>query len=161
MRAERSNRLRRAWLAAAGLMVLVMATPARAQERPYQEVPGTGASVGPRIAPGMPVTVAGITGYDGGGRRDPFIPLFGEATSGTSGPRFELLKLTGIFRGSRANSLVVLEDPSHRGHFVRLGQEIGSARLVEILPQGAVFEVRDYGASRRVILRLERSQERP
>ncbi|MFN2420873.1 MAG: hypothetical protein ABR527_05785 [Gemmatimonadota bacterium] len=145
-----------------------MSTPAGAQERPYQEapdiyqeVPDIGASVGPRIAPGMPVTVAGITGYDGGGRRDPFIPLFGDATGGTSGPRFELLKLTGIFRGSSANSLVVLEDPSHRGHFVRLGQEIGSARLVEILPQGAVFEVRDYGASRRMVLRLERSQERP
>jgi hypothetical protein len=137
-----------------GLILVALSYASRASA---QELPGTDES----IVPGMPITVAGITGYDAAGRRDPFLPLFGQATGGTSGPRFELLKLTGIFRGSGANSLIVLEDPSHRGHFVRLGQEIGAGRLVEILPQGAVFEVRDYGASRRVVLRLERSPERP
>ena len=69
------------------------------------------------------------------------------------------LLLTGIFLGSGANSLAVLEDLTHRGYFVRLGQQIGNARLVEILPQAAVFEVSEYGASRRVVLRLERTEE--
>ena len=141
--------LRRAGLLAVG--AILIASPASGQRQPSDSVE----VVIPAPAPSM----GGIARYEGGGRRDPFTPLFVEGEGGLTGPRFEQLKLTGIFRGGGANSLVVLEDPTHRGYFVRLGQTIATARLVEILPQAAVFEVREHDASRRVVLRLERAEE--
>jgi hypothetical protein len=150
------ERLRAAGLLSAALILLVPvllvpATTLRAQDEP------TSPQV--VIPPGTVTSVTSVAHYDGGGRRDPFVPLYGDAVGGASGPRFETMELTGIFLGSGANSLVVLEDPTHRGYFVRLGQQIGSARLVEIMPQAAVFEVREYGASRRIVLQLESTQE--
>ena len=142
------ERLRAAGLLSAAILLLAPADALRAQEEavePQVVVPGT--------------TVRSFAQYDPGDRRDPFVPTFDRATNGDTGPRFETLKLTGIFLGSGTNSLAVLEDPTHRGYFVRLGQQIGTARLVEILPQAAVFEVREYGASRRIVLRLERTEE--
>jgi len=98
--------------------------------------------------------------YDGGARRDPFDPLTIES-GGDSAPRFEVLRLTGVFLGAPGNSLVVLEDPTRRGHFLRLGEEIAGARLIQILPEAAVFEVEEYGTVRREVLRLERNEEKP
>ena len=97
---------------------------------------------------------------DGEGRRDPFDPLTLES-SPEAGPRFEVLRLTGVFLGSPGNSLIVLEDPTRRGHFLRVGESIGEARLVQIQPQSAVFDVEEYGTVRREVLRLERSEEKP
>jgi hypothetical protein len=98
--------------------------------------------------------------YDGGGRRDPFDPLTIAGAIDT-GPRFETLRLTGVFLGAPGNSLVVLEDPTRRGHFLRVGERLGEARLIQILPDGAVFQVEEYGTARREVLRLERSEENP
>lgn len=108
------------------------------------------------------VPVAGLQPaiYDDGGRRDPFQPLT-IAGSVDSGPRFETLRLTGVFLGAPGNSLVVLEDPSRLGHFMRVGESIAGARLIQIMPDAAVFEVEEYGTARREVLRLERSEERP
>lgn len=150
------DRLRAAGLLSAAIILivpalLVSATTLRAQDEP------TSPQV--VIPPGTLTSVTSVAHYDGGGRRDPFAPLYGDAVPGGSGPRFETLEITGIFLGSGTNSLVVLEDPTHRGYFVRLGQQIGNARLVEIMPKAAVFEVREYGASRRIVLQLERTQE--
>lgn len=102
----------------------------------------------------------GSASYDLIEPRDPFLPLTGEEAPGT-GPRFEQLTLTGIFEGAPGRSLVVLEDPSQRGWFVRVGEEIADARLIEIRSDAAVFDVREYGAVRREILRLERIEESP
>lgn len=102
----------------------------------------------------------GSATYEALGRRDPFLPLTGTEAP-ESGPRFEQLHLTGIFEGAPGRSLVVLEDPAHRGYFVRQGESIGSAILLEIRESEAVFEVREYGAARREILRLERTEESP
>lgn len=143
------DRLRRAGLLA--LAAILLASPLAAQEESSDRIQ--------IVVPRPDRALAGIARYDAGGRRDPFMPLFSEASGGGSAPRLEMLRLTGVFEGSGSNGLVVLEDPSHRGHFVRLGEQIGNARLVEILPLAAVFEVRDYGASRRVVLRLERTGE--
>jgi len=142
------ERLRAAGLLSAALLLLAPAEAVRAQEEPAPQV----------VIPGP--TVRSYAQYEPGGRRDPFEPMFSErAADEDAGPRFDSLTLTGIFLGSGANSLAVLEDLTHRGYFVRLGQQIGNARLVEILPQAAVFEVSEYGASRRVVLRLERTEE--
>ena len=94
--------------------------------------------------------------YHDHGRRDPFVPLTSGADPG-EGPRFETLRLTGIFLGSPGNSLVVLEDPMRRGHFARVGEKIGNARLLAIHSESADFEVDDYGSVRRESLRLERA----
>lgn len=94
------------------------------------------------------------------GGRDPFVPLTDEGAAGEDAPRFQELTLTGLFVGAPGNSLVVLEDEKRRGHFLRLGQTIGEATLIEVLRDAAVFEVREYGAVRREILRLERRDRR-
>jgi hypothetical protein len=108
----------------------------------------------------VPTTTLQPAFYDGEARRDPFDPLTlaGELDSG---PRFESLRLTGVFLGSPGNSLVVLEDPTRRGHFLRVGERLGEARLVQILPESAVFNVEEYGTARREVLRLERNEENP
>ncbi|MGH2690556.1 MAG: hypothetical protein ACRDKW_17365, partial [Actinomycetota bacterium] len=93
--------------------------------------------------------------YVSDGRRDPFLPLTGIHSGKEDGaPRLEQLELTGVFRGGPGNSLAVLEDHARRGHFVRVGETLGNARLLEILSDAAVFEVDDYGIVRRDTLRL-------
>ena len=108
----------------------------------------------------VPSSVLEPAFYDGDARRDPFDPLTlaGELESG---PRFETLRLTGVFLGTPGNSLIVLEDPTRRGHFLRVGERIGDSRLVQILPESAVFDVEEYGTARREVLRLERNEENP
>jgi hypothetical protein len=94
--------------------------------------------------------------------RDPFVPLIGDA-EGEEGrpPRLDQLVLTGIFQGTPGNSLVVLEDPARRGHFLRAGESLGHARLLAILPDAAIFEVDDYGSVRQDTLRLEPDRADP
>lgn len=112
------------------------------------------------IAPAPSLVTFGVASYDAAGQRDPFVPL--TAASATQiGPQFSRMRLTGVFVGAGGNSLAVLEDPAKRGHFVRVGQQVGNARLIEIRPDAAVFEIREYGAVRREVLRLERSVETP
>lgn len=108
----------------------------------------------------VPFTALEPAIYDGGGRRDPFDPLTLDGGA-DAGPRFETLRLTGVFMGAPGNSLIVLEDPHRIGHFLRVGERIGDARLVQILPQGAVFQVEEYGLVRQETLRLERDEENP
>lgn len=116
--------------------------------------------VGDSVTAFVPGSTLAPAIYDGEARRDPFDPLTLESSPET-GPRFEALRLTGVFLGSAGNSLVVLEDPTRRGHFLRVGERIGEARLVQIQPQSAVFDVEEYGTVRREVLRLERSEEKP
>lgn len=133
------------------LVMLMCAVPVAAQSGAEPEEKS--------IAPAE-VTLATIetaTYYDGA-RRDPFVPLTSGADPG-DGPRFEQLRLTGVFLGSPGNSLVVLEDPMKRGHFVRAGEKIGNARLLAIHSEAADFEVEEYGAVRRHTLRLRRDDE--
>jgi hypothetical protein len=108
----------------------------------------------------VPFTALEPAIYDAGARRDPFAPLT-VADDIDTGPRFETLRLTGVFLGAPGNSLVVLEDPTRRGHFLRVGERLGQARLIQIMPDGAAFDVEEYGIGRREVLRLERSEENP
>lgn len=112
------------------------------------------------VAPEASPPAMGTASYDAAGRRDPFVPLTTELGE-TEGPRFDSLTLTGVFLGTPGNSLVVLEDPARRGHFLRVGQSIGNARLIEIRPQSAVFQITEYGTTRRKVLELERTGEQP
>lgn len=134
-----------------GAAVLCLFLPARADAQ---------VMVGDSVTAFVPASALAPAIYDGEARRDPFDPLTLES-SPEAGPRFEALRLTGVFLGSPGNSLVVLEDPTRRGHFLRVGESIGTARLVQIQPQSAVFDVEEYGTVRREVLRLERSEETP
>ena len=126
-----------------GLALLGVAKHARAQ----QEIDGV--EVAPKASP---VTRASYVSI---GRRDPFEPLTGAYASDDGvAPRLEQLELTGVFLGTPGNSLAVLEDRTRHGHFVRVGESLGKARLLEILSDAAVFEVDDYGIVRRDTLRL-------
>ncbi|MGH7358542.1 MAG: hypothetical protein ACREJR_07000 [Candidatus Rokuibacteriota bacterium] len=113
---------------------------------------------GARVIPPVPLTPAAYVAEG----RDPFEPLIGDS-GGEEGrpPRLDQLVLTGIFQGAPGNSLVVLEDPARRGHFLRAGESLGQARLLAILPDAAVFEVDDYGIVRRDTLQLEPDRAPP
>lgn len=132
--------------------ILMLLLPAVAPAQEEEAVPET--------VPRSPGILFESVRYQDVGLRDPFIPLNDDRFDSESGPRFEELTVTGVFVGAPGNSLVVLEDRSRKGHFLRIGQSIGGAHLIEILPDAAVFEIREYGAARREILRLER-RERP
>lgn len=112
------------------------------------------------LAPVDPVQEYEIADYGDDGRRDPFSPLHVEGLRDSLAPRFEELTLKGVFLGSPGNSLVVLEDLNYRGWFLRVGDWIANARLIEILPEAAVFEVDEYGFTRREVLLLESAEER-
>lgn len=123
--------------------------------------PGAGRSQdldGARVIPPVPLAPAAYVAES----RDPFEPLIGASETGEARPpRLDQLVLTGLFQGAPGNSLVVLEDPARRGHFLRVGESLGHARLLAILPDGAVFEVDDYGIVRRDTLRLEPDRAGP
>ena len=113
---------------------------------------------GARVIPPVPLTPATYVAES----RDPFEPLLGGSEGEeTRPPRLDQLVLTGVFRGAPGNSLVVLEDPARRGHFLRVGESLGQARLLAILPRAAVFEVDEYGIARRDTLRLETDRSEP
>ena len=112
---------------------------------------------GARVVPPVPLTPAT---YVAAGR-DPFEPLLGSEGDETRPPRLDQLVLTGIFQGAPGNSLAVLEDPARRGHFLRVGESLGKARLLAILPQAAVFEVDEYGILRRDTLELAPDPSEP
>ena len=88
-------------LAGAAALCLLASAPADAQ-----------VVVGDSVTSFVPASALAPAIYDGGARRDPFDPLTLE-NSPETGPRFEALRLTGIFLGSPGNSLVVLEDPEN------------------------------------------------
>ncbi len=98
--------------------------------------------------------------YDAADRRDPFKPLM-DVDSDLEGPRFDELELTGIFTGDEGDGMVVVEDARRKGYFLKRGDLVGKATLVDIGADQATFDVRDYGISRRETLKLQRPEETP
>ena len=93
-----------------------------------------------------------------GGARDPFVSLInGEAT----GPSIADLDLVGVYQDlrSRENSVVVLrEKATAKRHKMRVGDQLGRARLVQIRPRDAVFTIRDFGFERQETLSLRKQE---
>jgi hypothetical protein len=98
--------------------------------------------------------------YDAANRRDPFRPLL-DIDAELAGPRFDELELTGLFTGEDGDAMVVVEDARRKGYFLKRGDLVGKATLVDIGADEATFEVRDYGVSRRETLKLQRPEETP
>lgn len=90
--------------------------------------------------------------YSGQNRRDPFRPL---TDQDELGPRFESLSLQGIiYSTGRGRSVALISDPDGRIYRVRVGDMVGTSRIVEIGPVRVVLAVENFGTIRQEILEL-------
>jgi len=94
----------------------------------------------------------------GGGARDPFNSLI---NADKVGPEISDLDLVGVYQDLRSpsNSVVVLrEKVSAKRHKMRVGDQLGRSRLVQIRPRDAVFMIQDFGFERQETLSLRRQE---
>jgi hypothetical protein len=94
----------------------------------------------------------------GGGTRDPFSSLINVASAG---PEIGDLELVGVYQNLRSssNSIVVLrEKATLKRHKLRVGDQVGRARLVQIRPRDAVFTIQDFGYERQETLSLRKQE---
>jgi hypothetical protein len=92
--------------------------------------------------------------YRPAGRRDPFMPL----TSESVGPRFEDLALGGIIYSPTPGRSVAVLRAGSRLFRVRVGDQVGNVRVLEIGPRRVVFAVNDFGQVRQEVLELKREE---
>jgi hypothetical protein len=93
-----------------------------------------------------------------GGTRDPFSSLIDVATSG---PEIGDLELVGVYQNLRtpsASVVVLREKVSTKRHKLRVGDQVGRARLVQIRPRDAVFTIQDFGYERQETLSLRKQE---
>jgi hypothetical protein len=93
-----------------------------------------------------------------GGTRDPFASLINNSSAG---PEIADLDLVGVYQDLRSssNSIVVLrEKATAKRHKMRVGDQLGRARLVQIRPRDAVFTIRDFGFERQETLSLRKQE---
>ena len=93
-----------------------------------------------------------------GGTRDPFASLL---NSSSTGPEIADLDLVGVYQDLRSagNSIIVLrEKVTAKRHKMRVGDQVGRARLVQIRPRDAVFTIRDFGFERQETLSLRKQE---
>jgi hypothetical protein len=95
--------------------------------------------------------------YPDMGRRDPFIPL---VSSGKDQgiPSITSLTLSGVIWDAR-ESLALLEDAEGQGYPMRVGDRLGSATLVGIREDAAIFRIVIYGEVHMHTLKLEPNEE--
>jgi hypothetical protein len=99
-----------------------------------------------------------VFSYRGSGR-DPFASLL---ESGDVRPLIQDLRITSITYDPRypAASVAVLRDTIvNQAYAVRVGDEIGRMRVVEIAPGQVVLVISEFGSERQVVLRQRRRQE--
>jgi hypothetical protein len=93
-----------------------------------------------------------------GGPRDPFASLL---NTSAAGPEIADLELVGVYQDLRnsSNSVVVLrEKATAKRHKLRVGDQLGRAKLVQIRPRDAVFTIRDFGFERQETLSLRKQE---
>ena len=93
-----------------------------------------------------------------GGTRDPFASLI---NADNTGPEIADLDLVGVYLDLRtpSNNVVVLrERASSKRHKMRVGDQLGRARLVQIRPRDAVFKIQDFGFERQETLSLRKQE---
>jgi hypothetical protein len=94
----------------------------------------------------------------GGGTRDPFESLINTAKNG---PEIADLDLVGVYQNLRtpSSSVVVLrEKVGGKRHKMRVGDQLGRAKLVQIRPRDAVFMIQDFGFERQETLSLRKQE---
>jgi hypothetical protein len=93
-----------------------------------------------------------------GGSRDPFASLLNTTAAG---PEIGSLELVGVYQHLRNsdNSIVVLRDKTTAKRYkLRVGDQVGRAKLVQIRPRDAVFTIRDFGFERQETLSLRKQE---
>jgi hypothetical protein len=93
-----------------------------------------------------------------GGTRDPFSSLL---SLDKSGPEVADLDLVGVYLDLRtpSNNVVVLrEKASAKRHKMRVGDQLGRARLTQIRARDAVFMIHDFGFDRQETLSLRKQE---
>jgi hypothetical protein len=94
-----------------------------------------------------------------GGTRDPFASLF---TKEPSGSEIGNLDLVGVYLDLRtpSNNVVVLREKGTDGkrHKMRVGDQLGRSRLVQIRARDAVFTIADFGYERQETLSLRKQE---
>lgn len=94
-----------------------------------------------------------------GGTRDPFSSLMNKDKSG---PEIGDLDLVGVYLDLRtpSNNVVVLREKATTGkrHKMRVGDQLGRSRLVQIRARDAVFTIQDFGFERQETLSLRKQE---
>jgi hypothetical protein len=94
-----------------------------------------------------------------GGTRDPFSSLL---SLDKSGPEIADLDLVGVYLDLRtpSNNVVVLREKgaSAKRHKMRVGDQLGRARLTQIRARDAVFMIHDFGFDRQETLSLRKQE---
>ncbi len=94
-----------------------------------------------------------------GGTRDPFNSLINLEKNG---PEVSDLDLVGVYLDLRSpsNNVVVLREKSATGkrHKMRVGDQLGRARLTQIRARDAVFTIQDFGFDRQETLSLRKQE---
>jgi hypothetical protein len=94
-----------------------------------------------------------------GGTRDPFASLI---NSNKVGPELADLDLVGVYLdlGTPSNNVVVLREKGTDGkrHKMRVGDQLGRSRLVQIRARDAVFMIADFGYERQETLSLRKQE---
>jgi hypothetical protein len=123
-----------------------------------QAVPADSAAAAQDTTANRTGLVREVFSYRSGGR-DPFRSLL---TSGDVRPLLEDLRLTTVVYDPRypARSVAVLRDVSvNKRYDVRVDDELGRMRVVEIRPTEVVLAVDEFGTERQVTLALPKKQE--
>jgi hypothetical protein len=94
-----------------------------------------------------------------GGTRDPFASLI---TKDDSGIEIGNLDLVGVYLDLRtpSNNVIVLREKktSAKRHKMRVGDQLGRARLTQIRARDAVFMIQDFGFERQETLSLRKQE---
>lgn len=126
---------------------------------PAEAIAAGDTTVQDTAAPGQGTgLVREVFSYRGAGR-DPFQSLL---ASGEIRPLIEDLRLMTVVYDARypARSVAVLRDASvNKRYDVRVDDELGRLRVIEIRPNEVVFMQEEFGVQRQVSLALRRRQE--
>jgi hypothetical protein len=147
-----------ATVADTGASSTLAATTPAADSAAADTVSLTEAAVADSIQRAREIEVMRETFAYSGGSRDPFASLL---NSSATGPEIGNLDLVGVYQNLRDsdNSIVVLrEKATAKRYKLRVGDQLGRARLVQIRPRDAVFTIRDFGYERQETLSLRKQE---
>jgi type II secretory pathway pseudopilin PulG len=157
----RNDSLRQARLAAApdtGASSTLAATTPSADSTRNDTLTLAEAAVADSIQKAREIEVMRETFAYSGGSRDPFASLLNTTAAG---PEIGSLELVGVYQNLRnsSNSVVVLRDKGTAKRYkLRVGDQVGRAKLVQIRPRDAVFTIRDFGFERQETLSLRKQE---
>jgi hypothetical protein len=156
-----NDSIRQARLAAApdtGASSTLAATTPAADSARTDTVTLAEAEVADSIEKAREIEVMRETFAYSGGSRDPFASLLNTTAAG---PEIGSLELVGVYQNLRNsdNSVVVLRDKGTAKRYkLRVGDQVGRAKLVQIKPRDAVFTIRDFGFERQETLSLRKQE---